>query len=66
MNKTRKSAKSLNAKRVCLKTLNSKQFKNGMSKIGVSINSKKLKKNKPFMKEFIRKCTQKLNQMFHA
>jgi len=66
MNKTRKSAKGLNAKRMCLKTLNSKKFKNGLSKMGVSINSKKLKKNKSFMKEFMDKCTKKLKEMFHA
>ena len=66
MNKTRKSAKGVNAKKMCLKGLNSKKLKNGMKKMGVTVNMTKLKKNKPFMKEFIRKCTQKIKQMLHA
>ena len=69
MNKTRKSAKGVNAKKMCLKGLNSKKMKNGMKKMGITVNIKKLKKNKPFMKEFMDKCTKKIkeiNKMFHA
>ena len=66
MNKTRKNLKGKNYKKVCLKALDSKKMKNSMKNMGVSINSKKLKKNKIFMKEFLNTCTRKLKEMFHA
>jgi hypothetical protein len=66
MNKTRKMSKGLNAKKMCLKGLNSKKMKNGMKKMGLTLNVKKLKKNKTFMKEFMDKCTTKLKEMFRA
>jgi phosphoribosylamine-glycine ligase len=66
MNKTRKTSKGLNAKKICLKGLNSKKMKNGLRNMGLTLNVKKLKKNKPFMKEFMNKCTKKLKEMFRA
>ena len=67
MNKTRKNLKGKNYKKGCLNALNSKKFKNGLKRnLGITVNVKKLKKNKPFMKEFIDKCTQKLKEMFRA
>jgi len=66
MNKTRKMSKGLNAKKLCLKGLNSKKMKNGLRNMGLTLNVKKLKKNKPFMKEFMNKCTKKLKEMFRA
>ena len=66
MNKTRKNLKGKNYKKTCLNTLNSNKFNKGLKNMGITVNVKKLKKNKPFMKEFIDKCTQKLKEIFHA
>lgn len=66
MNKTRKSSKSLNAKKICLKTLTSKKFKNNMKQMGVTVNVPKLRKNKTFMKAFVEGCVKKLKNAFRA
>lgn len=66
MNKTRKMSKGINAKKLCLKGLNSKKMKNGLRNMGLTLNVKKLKKNKPFMKEFMDKCTKKLKEILSA
>ena len=67
MNKTRKNLNGKNYKKGCLNALNSKKFKNGLKRnLGITVNVKKLKKNKTFMKEYVNKCVKKLKEIFHA
>jgi hypothetical protein len=66
MNKTLKNLKRKNYKNVCLKAINSKKFKKGMKNMGVTVNVKKLKKNKTFMKEYVNSCVKKLKEIFYA